>query len=127
MKRREFLTGAAALPLLTQAGFSKSRSSRNGRKIIKPKRLMKGDTVAVIAPSSAVEVSAFEKALQNLADLGLKIKIGKSARARKGFLAGTDKGTIGRFASSVRRPGNQSRLVRARRLRRDAFSAGFGF
>jgi len=91
MKRREFIIGAAAMPLAAQAVFSKNRSSANNKKIVKPKRLMKGDTVAVIAPSSAVEVSAFEKALQNLADLGLKIKIGKSARARKGFLAGTDK------------------------------------
>jgi muramoyltetrapeptide carboxypeptidase len=91
MERREFLKGAAALPLLAQAGFSKSRSAANGKKVVKPKRLMKGDTVAVIAPSSGVEAAAFEKALQNLADLGLKIKIGKSARARKGFLAGTDK------------------------------------
>lgn len=91
MKRREFLTGAAATPLLAQAIFGESRRLAGGRKIVKPKRLTAGDTVAVIAPSSGVAPEAFEKALQNLADLGLKTKIGKSARNRKGFLSGTDK------------------------------------
>jgi muramoyltetrapeptide carboxypeptidase len=91
MRRRKFLKVAAALPLLAQTVFSKTRSAANGKKSVKPKRLVKGDTVAVIAPSSGAEVAAFDKALQNLADLGLKTKIGKSARARKGFLAGTDK------------------------------------
>jgi len=79
------------LPVLAQSVFSKSRNSSDGRKIIKPKRLVKGDTVAVIAPSGGVAPEDFEKALQNLADLGFKTKAGKYARARNGFLAGTDK------------------------------------
>lgn len=91
MKRREFLKAAAILPLFGQAIFgANSRFSKNG-KIVKPQRLSKGDTVAVVAPSSGVSPENFEKALQNLADLGLKTKIGKSARATNGFLAGTDK------------------------------------
>jgi muramoyltetrapeptide carboxypeptidase len=91
MKRRDLLKGAAMLPFLAQSVFSESRKSSGRKNIIKPKRLSKGDTVAVIAPSSGVEPEGFEKALQNLADLGLKTKAGKSARARNGFLAGTDK------------------------------------
>ncbi len=91
MKRREFLTAAATLPLLTQVNFGANSTSAKAKKIIKPQRLIKGDTVAVIAPSSGIEPEDFEKALQNLADLGFKTKIGKSARARNGFLAGTDK------------------------------------
>jgi muramoyltetrapeptide carboxypeptidase len=91
MKRRELLKGAAMLPFLTQLVFGKNRRSSSDRKIIKPKRLAKGDTVAVIAPSSGVAPEAFEKALQNLSGLGLKTKTGKSARARAGFLAGTDR------------------------------------
>lgn len=90
MKRRELLKAAAMLPFLAQFGFSESHNS-SGTKIIKPKRLTKGDTVAVIAPSSGVESEAFEKALLNIADLGFKAKAGKYARARNGFLAGTDK------------------------------------
>jgi len=91
MKRRELLKGAAMLPFLAQLVFGENRRSSSDRKIIKPKRLAKGDTVAVIAPSSGVAPEAFEKAVQNLSDLGFKTKTGKSARARTGFLAGTDR------------------------------------
>ena len=79
------------LPFLAPTIFSQNRRSLSRRKIIKPKRLAKGDTVAVIAPASGVAPEEFEKALQNLDDLGFKTKVGKSARARNGFLAGTDK------------------------------------
>ena len=80
----------ATIPFLAQSVLSENRSSSNNKKLIKPKRLVKGDTVAVIAPSSGVEAAGFDKALQNLADLGFKTKVGKSARNIKGFLAGTD-------------------------------------
>lgn len=91
MKRREFLKGAAMLSFPAQAVLGASRKSSSGKKIIKPKRLSKGDTVGVIAPSSGVTPEDFDKALRNLSDLGLKTKAGKYARARNGFLAGTDK------------------------------------
>jgi muramoyltetrapeptide carboxypeptidase len=90
MNRREILKGLAALPLLASPVFSKVR--RNGKiKIIKPKRLKAGDTVAVIAPASGLSKESFDKALENLESLGLKTKVGKSARGVKGFLAATDK------------------------------------
>ena len=79
------------LPFLAQFVFGENRRSSSDRKIIKPKRLAKGDTVAVIAPSSGVTPESFEKALRNLDDFGFKTKAGKYARARNGFLAGTDK------------------------------------
>lgn len=91
MKRRDFLTGAATLSLFAQTVFGAVRRPLKVEKIVKPKRLMKGDAVAVIAPSSGVEDEAFEKAVRNLTDLGLKPLIGKNARNRNGFLAGTDK------------------------------------
>ncbi len=97
MKRREFLKGAAMLPVLAQFGFGGSRRFSSDGKIIKPKRLAKGDTVAVISPSGGTAPEAFEKALRNLEDLGFKTKIGKSARARNGFLAGTDKQRLDDF------------------------------
>ncbi len=90
MKRREFLTAAATLLLLAQTNFAAERQFAKDRKIIKPKRLTQGDTIALIAPASGVEPEEFEKALQNLGNLGFKTKVGKNARARKGFLAGTD-------------------------------------
>lgn len=69
--------------------FGKRRSSN--KDVIKPKRLMQGDTVGFIAPSSGINDAEFAKALQNMADLGLKVKIGKFARSVNGFIAGTDK------------------------------------
>ena len=91
MKRRELLKGLATLPFLAQSALSENRNSSSNKKIIKPKRLSKGDTVGVISPSSGVTPEEFAKALQNMADLGFKTKIGKSAQSRIGFLAGTDK------------------------------------
>ena len=91
MKRRELLKGLATLPFLAQSVLSENRNSSSNKKIIKPKRLSKGDTVGVIAPASSLSAEDFDKALQNLADLGFKTKIGKYARGKNGFLAGTDK------------------------------------
>lgn len=89
MKRRELLKGLAALPLLAASAFGKN--SLAAKKIIKPKRLNKGDTIGIIAPSSGVSESEFEKALKNMTDLGFKTKVGKYTKAVNGFLAGTDK------------------------------------
>ncbi len=90
MKRRDLLKGMATIPFLAQAALSENRKSSGSKKLIKPKRLAAGDTVGVIAPASAPATEDFDKALQNLADLGFKTKVGKHARGRKGFLAGTD-------------------------------------
>jgi muramoyltetrapeptide carboxypeptidase len=56
----------------------------------KPKRLQAGDTVALISPSSGIEPERIDAAIANMADLGLKVKLGRSARKLNGFLAGTD-------------------------------------
>ncbi|HSJ37984.1 MAG TPA: LD-carboxypeptidase [Planococcus sp. (in: firmicutes)] len=55
-----------------------------------PKRLKKGDTVGVIAPSSPPKQEHLEKALPFLEELGLKVKMGKSVKAKYGYLAGDD-------------------------------------
>ena len=60
------------------------------KKSIKPKRLKIGDTLAVIAPSSAIPEHVVERALNNLSGLGFKLKLGKHLREKKGYLAGTD-------------------------------------
>lgn len=59
-------------------------------KMIKPKRLRPGDTIAIIAPASGATPEAFERALANVATLGLKAKVGKYARGSRDFLSGTD-------------------------------------
>jgi muramoyltetrapeptide carboxypeptidase len=91
MKRRDLLKGMATLPFLAQAALSEPSKTSPRKKLIKPKRLAAGDTVGVIAPASSLSPEDFDKALQNLAELGFKTKVGKFARGRKGFLAGTDR------------------------------------
>jgi muramoyltetrapeptide carboxypeptidase len=88
MKRRDLLKGMATLPFLAETMFSQKTTKS---KLIKPKRLSKGDTVGIIAPASGIDEADFNKALQNMADLGFKTKVGKYVKAVNGFLAGTDK------------------------------------
>lgn len=90
MKRRELLKALAAFPFLAGTVFGQSKRAKK-IKIIKPKRLKKGDTVAVVAPAGSVGEEAVEKSLQNLESLGLKAKVGGNARVVNGFLAGTDR------------------------------------
>ncbi len=91
MKRREFLKASAIIPFLADTILSKTRKSFANEKIVKPKRLKRGDTIAIIAPSSGISESALAKSLQNMADLGFNIKIGKHTMSVNGFLAGNDK------------------------------------
>ena len=84
------LKSLAAVPLLASPAFGKVKGAKK-LKVIKPKRLTAGDTVAVIAPASGLSPESFDKALQNLESLGLKPKVGKAARGIKGFLSATDK------------------------------------
>ncbi len=95
MKRRELLKNSIILPFLINSVFSQEKRRRQkAMKIIKPKRLSKGDTVALITPASGVEEGVFERALLNIEDLGFRVKTGKNARARNGFLAGNDRERI---------------------------------
>jgi muramoyltetrapeptide carboxypeptidase len=59
-------------------------------KIIKPNRLKLGDTIGVIAPSSALPEHVLNRALSNLEKLGFKLQEGKHIRAMRGYLAGTE-------------------------------------
>lgn len=62
--------------------------------IIKPKRLQKGDTVAIVSPSGFVPgelKGQFDKGVKFLENLGLKVKIGKNALKRYYYSAGTAK------------------------------------
>lgn len=55
-----------------------------------PKRLQRGDTVGVIAPSSPPDLENLKRALPFLEELGLKVKMGNAVEAKYGYLAGTD-------------------------------------
>src|ERR1035438_9710414 len=61
-------------------------------KLLKPERLCFGDTVGIVAPASAPpDPKAVDRAVQVLEKFGFKPKLGKNVRARRGFLAGTDR------------------------------------
>lgn len=87
MDRRDLLKAITTLPLAAAAAHGKTSAKM---KITKPRRLKRGDTVALVAPSSGVSNAEFGRALQNLENLGLKVKLGKYVRETNGFLAGTD-------------------------------------
>ena len=94
MERRTILRGALMTPFLNNMVENSTQSIENQdfkhSKIIKPKRLKAGDTLGVIAPSSALPEHVIERALGNLTNLGFKLKLGKHLREQKGYLAGTD-------------------------------------
>ncbi|MEY4937827.1 MAG: hypothetical protein RIS64_4186, partial [Bacteroidota bacterium] len=103
MNRRQFSTflwnGLAVAPLvgcgvnrsLSSASIGNSIDSANMTpKILKPNRLQIGDTIGVIAPSSALPEHVLKQALTNLEELGFKLKEGKYIREMRGYLAGTD-------------------------------------
>jgi muramoyltetrapeptide carboxypeptidase len=59
---------------------------------IKPARLLPGETVGIICPASAPpDPKAIDRGVKALENLGFKAKLGKNARKRNGFLAGTDR------------------------------------
>jgi len=61
-------------------------------KLIKPKKLKKGDTIAVISPSGAVKEDKFFKpSIEYFENNGYKIKIAPHAEDKKAYLAGADK------------------------------------
>lgn len=57
----------------------------------KPKKLKLGDTVGLIAPSSPTStLERVEMAKEKMIQMGFKVKVGKSAYERYGYLSGSD-------------------------------------
>jgi len=88
MNRRDLLKGLAALPFL--GSIANAAHTSTAAKIVRPKRLRAGQTVALISPSSGLSMADINKAIDNMNSLGLKSKLGKYADKTNGFLAGTD-------------------------------------
>jgi len=58
---------------------------------LKPKRLRQGDTIGLISPSSRLpEVQKYDQIVEQIRQLGFKVKEGKNARNQHGYLGGTD-------------------------------------
>ena len=64
---------------------------------VKPNRLIKGDTVGVIAPASPPNQESLERGIAFLKDLGLKVKVGKHVSRVNGYLAGFDQDRLEDF------------------------------
>ncbi len=92
MNRRQFnkniLIGLASttVPVI----FNNNNTNTVMKKRTKPKKISKGDTIGLITPSSSVTEAKIKKAITNMENLGLKVKLGKHIRAQRGYLAGTD-------------------------------------
>src|SRR6185436_6437449 len=83
------VTACAAMrpPAATPA----ARPPRERPPLLKPRRLSPGDTIGLILPASqAFEASTVDLAVDQLKALGFEVKVGAHARAKHGYLAGTD-------------------------------------
>jgi len=96
MQRRRFIGNAAlsALSLATAGPAGALLAAPPGR--VRPLPLRKGDTVALVSPSSATdEALSLQLAREVMEALGLKVKTGAHYASRRGHLAGTDAGRAG--------------------------------
>ncbi len=60
-------------------------------KILKPKKLSKGDLIGIITPASTPEdLTKVNKGVLYLEKLGYKVEVGKNVGKQRGYLAGTD-------------------------------------
>jgi muramoyltetrapeptide carboxypeptidase len=89
LDRRSFL---AALPLATAFGrLSLVGSERGTPRTVRPGRLRPGDTIGLVHPASATFLEVdLDIVVESLEALGLKVRLGQHARAKYGYLAGTD-------------------------------------
>lgn len=61
------------------------------KRIVKPKRLQKGDVIGICAPASPVFSSeALEKGITYIERLGYRVHLAKNVYRKRGYLAGTD-------------------------------------
>ena len=60
-------------------------------KLIKPKRLKKGDVIGIISPASPPkDMTKIEKGVKYLEGLGYRVEVGKNVEKSHGYLAGKD-------------------------------------
>ena len=60
-------------------------------RIVKPKRLKKGDLIGIISPASSPDdLSRINKGVSYLESIGYRVEVGKNVGKIRGYLAGTD-------------------------------------
>ena len=91
MDRRRFIGGTAlAAAVLPFMGMRGALAARHGGRLL-PLPLNKGDTVALVSPSAAInEPVGLQLAQEAMQALGFKVKTGAHYASRYGHLAGTD-------------------------------------
>ena len=91
MDRRRFIGGTAlAAAMLPFMGMRGALAARHGGRLL-PLPLNKGDTVALVSPSAAInEPVGLQLAQEAMQALGFKVKTGAHYASRYGHLAGTD-------------------------------------
>lgn len=75
---------------LSLPAFAWGTSNLYAMKSLKAKKLSPGDTIGLVTPASGTSEQKMAKAVENLEGLGFRVVFGKNAKARNGFLAGTD-------------------------------------
>ena len=91
MDRRRFVSSLALLGTAVALPHTTAGAVQSPR-LVRPKRLAAGDTVALVAPASATFQSVdLDIARESLEALGLKVKVGRHLLGRHGYLAGADK------------------------------------
>ena len=89
--RRSFLAAAGLAAGSSLLAAAERRAAPPAGPMLLPRALKPGDTVGLIAPSSYVfDLWRIDDVGPRLAALGLKTKLGTNARARRGYLAGTE-------------------------------------
>ncbi len=60
-------------------------------KVVKPKKLVKGDVIGIISPASLPkDLTRIEKGVNYLEKIGYRVEVGKNVGKAHGYLAGTD-------------------------------------
>lgn len=75
------------------------------RKVVKPQRLERGDTIGVVSPGgplNQVRLERLDRGIDYLRRMGYNILEGKYLRARTGYLAGTDEQRAGDINDMLR-------------------------
>ncbi|HSP87096.1 MAG TPA: LD-carboxypeptidase [Ignavibacteriaceae bacterium] len=92
MKRKNFIK---SLSLASAASFLPSEKflpfSSRQKKIIKPKKLKAGDTIALVTPGSYISEKELNDSIENLNSLGFKVVYNKSILNQNGYFSGNDK------------------------------------
>jgi muramoyltetrapeptide carboxypeptidase len=92
MKRRNFIKTISAASVAVTA-FPKSfsdKSSSKSKSIIKPARLKKGDTVALVTPGSYITSQEKEESISNLSSLGFNVVYSDRLMQKNGYFSATD-------------------------------------